>query len=426
MLVNCADSVTSEPESSWSGGGDGKADIYGEDSRREVNDPSVPDQVRSRARSVALVFNTQSIFDVTEENVLFSGFTLNDKVTRDTGAPLCEEEAFSKQPAPGYCTAFLIAPDLVATAGHCINGHTRCEQMGFAFDYAKKSASEETRLVDQNNFYRCEELIGRVYNPREEPEALASREYWYDWAVIRLNRPVLDRDPVQLMEGERLKRGDALHVLGHPMGIAMKLTEGRVVTDDKDRYMNSDVDIYQGNSGSPVFDTETGAVHGIVIRGSGGNSFEITREGCSRSKHCDQVGDPECIGNHLLRVDPLRVFTQGELKVVERHSLVEDDTSTPGYRHSFVFEGETRVSFTTLHINAGAQDSTKLRVILHHDGQSVTMMNHPVNLPYGRWTASTEEFAGQKLGGEWIIEVIDDGGARVFVEWAQVMVGVRE
>jgi subtilisin-like proprotein convertase family protein len=54
------------------------------------------------------------------------------------------------------------------------------------------------------------------------------------------------------------------------------------------------------------------------------------------------------------------------------------------------------------------------------------MMNHPLDLPYGRWTASTEEFAGQALGGEWIIEVIDEGGARVLVEWAQVMVGVRE
>lgn len=427
LIIACAqtgadqESFTDNP---WSGSNVGKADIYGDDSRHELNDPEISDKTRELSRSVAMILNVSSIFDISDTEIVLNSTTLNDKVQSETGAPLCEEEAFSQQPAPGYCTGFLIAPDLIATAGHCVNKHTRCEKMAFIFDYAKKLPNEEIRRVPRDQFYRCESLIARVYNPFEEYAEILSGELWYDWAVMRLDRPVTDRAPVTLMSGDRLLRGAKVQAIGHPMGIAMKVTNGDVITDDKDRFMNTNLDIYQGNSGSPVFNPVDGHVHGIVTRGSGGNSFEVTRAGCTRSKHCDQVGDPGCIGNHVSRIDPLYLFADHPFDIVERHSLVEDDGS-PISRYSFTFDEEKTVSFVTLHLNGGALESKKLKILLHHQGDRVTMMNHPVKLPYGRWTATTDLFKGHLSQGEWIIEIIDEGGGNPYIEWAQVMIGVE-
>lgn len=439
LLASCTE-LASDPDTSapWSTAFPGKADIYGEDSRREVNDPSLSDEVRALASSVAMVFSVYGILEQTSDEVIFPRTTMSDNFKREHGVPLCEEEPFAQQVAPGFCTAFLITPQLVATAGHCVNGHTRCEQMAFAFGYAKTSPDEDPIRVPIEDVYRCEELIGRLYNPYEEPEMISSGEFWYDWAVIKLDRPVTGRAPVKLMEGEPLKTGAPLRVLGHPSGLPMKLTEGDVISDTKERYFNTTLDIYQGNSGSPVFDAVDGDVQGIVIRGSGGNSFtigpalrpkegggfEILAERCGRSLHCNRVGDPGCIGNHALRIDPVRVFAQDHLKIAERHTLIEGYEPT-GFRQSFSFEGLTgEVDFATLHLNAGAHKSDRLRVLLHHGAKSVEMMRHPRALPYGRWTATKFDFKGADPNGEWVIEVIDDeGDANFSVEWAQVMLG---
>lgn len=425
-------------QNAWSTAFPGKADIYGEDSRREINDPSISEDIRALSQSVAMVFSVNAIFDVTEKEIIFPQTTMSDHFKREKSVPLCDEEPYAQQVAPGYCTAFLIAPQLVATAGHCINGHTRCEKMAFAFDYALTNPDENPTRVPLEHFYRCEELVGRLHNPFEEPETITSQEYWYDWAVIKLDRPVLDRQPVKLMQGEYLERGTALRVLGHPSGLPMKLTEGDVVSTDKERYFNTTLDIYQGNSGSPVFDVD-GDVHGIVIRGSGGNSFsigpairpkegggfEILAERCGRSLYCNRVGDPGCIGNHVLRIDPIRPFTHQDLKITEQHALVTNVESS-GFRHSFTFDGlDGSVDFATLHLNAGAHDSNKLRIFLHHGEQSVEMMSHPKELPYGRWTATKFDFQGANPNGEWVIEVLDEGGANFSIEWAQVMLGYR-
>lgn len=439
-LASCQESSEEQAsEEGWSTAFPGKADVYGEDSRKELYDPRVSEIIQKLSQAVSMVYNTTTLNSVDDDFIFFSQATMSDHYQRDHGVPLCEDEPFSRQIAPGFCTAFLITPTLMATAGHCVNGHTRCEQMGFIFEYAKDSPNEDPVSAPLRHNYRCEAIVGRLYNPFEEPEMISNGEYWQDWAVLKLDRPVTDREPVKFMEGEPLTLGAPLTVLGHPSGLPMKVTEGRVITDDKVRYFNTTLDIYQGNSGSPAFDAYTGDVHGIVIRGSGGDSFEIgqklvpnsngsfdiVNERCGRSKHCERVGDPGCIGNHVLRIDPLRPFINPDLQFVEKHSLIEDFDAATTFRHSFTFEGiEGKVEFATLNLNAGARDSEKLRVILHHNEQSIVMMNHPQKLSSGRWTATQFDFKGADPNGEWVIEVIDEGEGKLSVEWAQVMLGL--
>ncbi len=74
--------------------------------------------------------------------------------------------------------------------------------------------------------------------------ASPSREHWYGWAVVELDRPVEGRQPLDLHTDAALPRGTALGVVGHPSGIPMKAATGVVLKDDKIRYFNTDLDIY--------------------------------------------------------------------------------------------------------------------------------------------------------------------------------------
>ena len=432
-LSGCSDSPThtaqttlaDEPQSSTQSAG--KADIYGEDSRRDIHDSELSDLIRAQTKSVALVLNVSRVLEIDNSMVRHAPITLSEHFESDAGAPLCDDEPFAEQIAAGHCTAFLIAPQYVATAGHCINGHTPCSQMAFAFDFMRDENGREPRQTARRDFYRCDTLVGRRDNPFEEPETIADREYWFDWAVIKLDRLVTDRRPLKLADGHTLSTGDAIYTIGHPSGLPMKIAEGSVKSDDKTRYFNTSLDVYSGNSGSPVFDAATGQVHGIVIRGSGGggNSFEVTEDGCGRSKQCEDVGPGRCIGNHALRVDPIRIFSEPTLELTARHTVAVGRPE-PDFEQSFeLTEIEGQLRLATVNVNGFAEQPGDVVVSLRKNELVIPVIENPRTLPYGRWTATTEDVAGVSPNGSWTVHVLNQGDKRVQIEWVQLIWGSR-
>ena len=111
----------------------GKADIYGTDDRREVFEAEAVYQ--KVANSTAVVVTTSDFYIPSSGNIWLRNISYTDKIRGTLGAPLCRSERFREQPAPGYCSAFLVAPDLVATAGHCINQRYTCDDIRFVFGY---------------------------------------------------------------------------------------------------------------------------------------------------------------------------------------------------------------------------------------------------------------------------------------------------
>ena len=159
----------------------GKGDLIGGDSRFEVHDPNVPAVYRRVAESTAVVFSTHNIADFGTSTIRLNAESASDKMVRTDGAPLCSEERFRNDAAPGYCTAFLIAPDLVATAGHCVSGHTMCQNMGFAFGFAKDSPGDSGLTLSKSDFYRCDTIVGQKFDQGEQTRyQLTSGKLWQD------------------------------------------------------------------------------------------------------------------------------------------------------------------------------------------------------------------------------------------------------
>jgi hypothetical protein len=155
--------------------------IYGADDRLDIYQVSDPDLVNAFESTVVLLQPSE----ITDNG---NGTYTLDNVPWTTvgGTQLCPTEPFRGQPNPGFCSGFLVGPDLVATAGHCITGEGQCGETFFVFGFQMISSTTPVLTVPASDVYRCAGVEGRVFSG-------ATGE---DWSLVRLDRPVEGRDPL--------------------------------------------------------------------------------------------------------------------------------------------------------------------------------------------------------------------------------------
>jgi hypothetical protein len=171
---------------------------------------------------------------------------------------LCECERFADQPAvnANICTCFLVKEDVIATAGHFVEGR-KIEDMRIVFGF-KMENSCTAATIPKENIYNGVKLIGL----RHERDGNAP-----DWALVKLDRKVKEQEIVKLSRDE-ISIGQPVYTIGHPAKLPLKFAAGASVRDTKDKFFfAADLDIFMGNSGSPVFDMNTHQVIGMVVHG---------------------------------------------------------------------------------------------------------------------------------------------------------------
>ncbi len=182
---------------------------------------------------------------------------------------LCDYEPFYKQPiAAGHCcTGFLVKDDVIATAAHFVNGKN-VEDLRIVFGYKMQDASTPiTRLPDEN-IYKGVKIIHQAYKRMGNQS---------DWALVQLDRKVTGQAVARLSK-DRIFYDQAIYVIGHPLGLPLKYAPAARITKICNAYFLADLDVYSGNSGSPVFDTEKHKVIGMVVRGDN-RDFRWTGKG---------------------------------------------------------------------------------------------------------------------------------------------------
>lgn len=257
--------------------------IYGEDNRLEVY------QVRHRqmselARST-VAFIPAHVLKLEDGVYQVSGKTLQEK-------GICEKERFSKQPSVASCSGFLISPNLVATAGHCVK--ESCSSSKIVFDYRLQRPNGKIR-IPESSVYECKRIVGRTLDPVTKQ----------DFAVIELTSRVTDRAPLSLRSEGHLMRGEQVAVIGHPSGLPTKISGEATVRSLEERFFVANLDTYHGNSGSPVINVETGLVEGILVRGD--TDYVRTPEGCQVSRVCENDG---CRGEDVSYISEISELLQ--------------------------------------------------------------------------------------------------------------------
>jgi hypothetical protein len=129
--------------------------------------------------------------------------------------------------------------------------------------------------VPVSEIYSCSKIVHSVTTSGE------------DFAVVKLDRPVLNHTPLLYRSSGSPQTGESLMVLGYPEGLPVKIAGGAHIRKVTDSYLQANLDTYGGNSGSAVVSVDTGLVEGILVRGD--NDF-ITQNGCYVSNRCPDDG----------------------------------------------------------------------------------------------------------------------------------------
>jgi S1-C subfamily serine protease len=252
--------------------------IYGKDNRKDVYELGNSVWSIRASSTVALMKNDRlkrsgSFFDV-----LTNDFAKNYN--------LCASEPFRDQGTAAFCSGFLVGDDLIATAGHCIRTADDCADTSIVFEFTLHGHDDFPNHLLASNVYKCKSIVKTVM----------SASNGVDFAVIQVDRKVIDYPKAALRASGVAKAGDELVVIGHPIGLPTKVADGGIVRRVNPGYLVASLDTYGGNSGSAVFNSKTGDVEGILVRGETDFIFNGT---CRRSKICDQ---DSCRGEDITRI----------------------------------------------------------------------------------------------------------------------------
>ena len=258
--------------------------IYGTDGRLDLYQLT-DDRLRAMADStVALVKNSNLSTAGNTTSVTGQNF--------GSGMNLCSDEKFREQDMAAFCSGTLVGPDVVLTAGHCIETIGDCQTTSLVFGFAVKSVGVLPKSVSSLEVYRCVEVVKTL---RVNTGA--------DFAIIRLDRKVDGHQPRAIRTEGEVESTASLVVIGHPVGLPTKVTTGGTVRSiATSGYFVANLDTYGGNSGSGVFNLSTGLIEGVLVRGE--QDF-VSRGSCTTSKVC---AEGTCRGEDVTRISSVRPF----------------------------------------------------------------------------------------------------------------------
>lgn len=247
--------------------------IYGDDDRRDWHEVSDP-KLKGWAEQTAALMR--------ESDLAKSGDRFEYRApTYEQSAQLCPGSKYGQQLTPGFCSGFLVGPDLLLTAGHCISGLEECKSVVFVFDFAMTRKNQNPKSISAQKVFRCQDVISR------------DDSSMMDYALIKLDRPV-GRPHFTVRRHGKPVRGTKLTMIGHPAGLPSKISDGGEVLAVNDKIIGS-VDAFGGNSGSVVINRRTGRAEGILVAGE--PDYE-NAGACMVEKVCG----PECQGEQIFPV----------------------------------------------------------------------------------------------------------------------------
>ncbi|MEC7182024.1 MAG: serine protease [Bdellovibrionota bacterium] len=208
--------------------------------------------------------------------------------------PFCQpmtslEKDFSLRQKLSECTAFLIGPGILATARHCVEEESICQENLWVFDFKLEKKDHAFKTFHENNVFECERILS------EEHSIL-------DYAIIKLKTIPPKRKPMKIrpFKAEDISGHPNLLVMGHPLGHPLKISpQSTLRKSSHPLFFQFESDTFKGNSGSPVINLDRGVVEGILC--SGERDF-IYKDHCKKIKYCDPGS---CRGERAIKINQI-------------------------------------------------------------------------------------------------------------------------
>lgn len=238
------------------------AGVYGEDNRHESQSSEVTTELKILSRSVPAIMEKSKLVKRADGDFDPQGYSMKKM-------GFCPGVRFEGQQYMARCSSSLIAPDLILTAGHCVDENLEqwCLEHDVVFDYAVGLGVD---VISKNNVYECEKVVYRNF---EMP-------FGEDLALVKLKRKVVGRELIKL--GSQLPEvTQALTMIGYPLGIPQKVVDHGEITmmGPLKVSFRHNLDTFSSNSGGPIFAMD-GTQVGVLVRGTGPNQQNIPGMTC--------------------------------------------------------------------------------------------------------------------------------------------------
>jgi hypothetical protein len=233
---------------------DSSRGVFGSDDRKEIKDAyGFEDYARATAVMIPKsAIKGNRVYATTLRKSLEFQFKTNK---------FDESVKFLDQPRAANCTGFLIAPDILVTAGHCIETMDRAEDYVWLFDYTKDNNYNASRgyfTINPDNVFEVKEVMAAYFQDLST---------YTDYSFLRLDRKS-NRKPYRFRTGGKVGTWENVYTIGSPTGLPLKLADNAIVVDNRyDKWFKNSLDGFPGNSGGPVFD-DGGWIEGIHVRGA--------------------------------------------------------------------------------------------------------------------------------------------------------------
>ncbi len=175
------------------------------------------------------------------------------------------------------CTATLIAPDLVITAGHCVASDDEIKTGAITFDF-ETDCNLDRPAGYSPRFFKLRKLIETGYlRPPGDGRAVI------DYSIVQIETPPggFPFPPIPFRPGSlALSPGDPLFIVHHRRGTAKKVSSwlndtNCMVKEVHPTYVTWDCSVDNGSSGSSVFDSAGRIVANVTTFGAATSSVAI-------------------------------------------------------------------------------------------------------------------------------------------------------
>ncbi len=259
--------------------------IAGEDDRRDYHtlEIGVPEDELKKQLTDATVILTNKNNLIEQED---GSYKLNVRKFERQGLPACSGERFGNQHTGGWCSGFMVGPDIIVTAGHCGETEVEIRDTAYVFGFYVNSPDDlGTTEFSADQVYFGKELLAHDLSPTG------------DYAVIRVDRVITapSAAPLKVRDSGSIATNGPIGVIGYPSGLPVKIAFGdqTVVRREEDPWLYANLDTYGGNSGSAVFNPE-GLVEGILVRGARDYDMDFVNQ-CFRSNEIEDSEGSEAI-----------------------------------------------------------------------------------------------------------------------------------